>query len=275
MIPARYLTFPRISRARKSLGHAAHAGLGTAVRGFRIPVGGFLILAQGRTGSSLLSDLLGSHPSLETAKERLFTPIPYPGAYLLGHAARATVCGQLWGFKAKNYQLAQAFEGKERAFIEELNSRNWRFVYLKRENFLAAALSTIVGLQRGKFKYRRGEIATFPVLTIDPQEFRNHISGRLRQNEIDKRLLEDIDAFEVVYEKHLAEGGDPRRMREIQTFLQVPHHDLKSAFRKTETGHVSDYVRNWRELRQVAIDMGHRKLAELTFQTRVERDAVS
>jgi len=251
--------------ARRTMAMVSHSSLGFAVRNAPIPVRGFFILAQGRTGSSLLSDLLASHPKVRSEGELLLSPVRYPEAYLFGRAARFSALGKLWGFKAKSYQMRASMNGRERDFMLDLQKRNWKVVYLRRENFLASALSTIIGMQRSKFQYHLDEKRAFPSITIDPLEFRNHLAGRQVQNEDDRYLLQDIDFFELIYERDLADGGDAARLRDLQAYLKLPGRQLSSKYRKTEERHVSEYVSNWKELRRIAVEMGLEGLVSETF----------
>ena len=91
-----------------------------------MPTPRFIVLAQGRSGSSLLTSLLNAHPRLHSEGEVLAFPLRFPEAFLRGKVLRYGLLGRGWGFKAKHYQITRTQKIDDlRAFLHKLVEAGW------------------------------------------------------------------------------------------------------------------------------------------------------
>ena len=106
-----YLLFVQLttSSMKIQLSFAAHVAFGGFHNLLSLPRPGFIILAQGRTGSTCLERLLNSHPSIRCEGEIFATHQIYPFSFITGKAAREHLLGRQWGFKAKHWQSLLTF----------------------------------------------------------------------------------------------------------------------------------------------------------------------
>src|SRR3954469_16063388 len=100
----------------------------------------FLVFAQGRTGSTLLLDLLRSSPGVHCDEELLDRPVRSPHLWIAAHrAAQGAAAG--YGFKVKIYQLtdAQGIADPGR-WLGGMDRRGWSVIWLHRRNLLRHVL---------------------------------------------------------------------------------------------------------------------------------------
>jgi LPS sulfotransferase NodH len=222
---------------------------------------GFIILAQGRTGSTLLADLLNSHPATRCEGEVLARPLRYAEPFIAGRAARVALSRKLWGFKAKHYQITECFPEGESKFLTRMQKRGWRVIWLRRKNFVQIALSTLVGLQRKTRAYNRLDTEERPPIRIDPDDFVQHLRSRVTQIDVERSFLEGLSYFEVVYEQDLMAVDKQAELDHLLAYLDVPKHPLRTVFRRTENRPLDKYIENWSELRAVATREGFGEMA--------------
>jgi hypothetical protein len=119
----------------------------------------FLILIQGRSGSSLLCDLLDSHPEVRCQSELLHGRLKAPLTYLTGMASFQPT-SRAWGFKTKINQIEQQPGMRSpRELLEALHKDDWSIFSLSRKNCVHAALSRLVAWRRGNCYHNTGQAA--------------------------------------------------------------------------------------------------------------------
>ncbi|MEM7644858.1 MAG: hypothetical protein AAF366_20415 [Pseudomonadota bacterium] len=178
------------------------------VRAFLTPARGdpavrFCLYAQGRTGSTLLTSLLDSHPDITCPDEILRRPKVAPRTYLTRRARQATT--RAFGFHVKCYQL-ERFAGvtEQGAFLDALEADGWRLLHLRREDLFAHAFSN--AFAREIRRYHMTEVqapSTAPRIGVDPSRIVTNIEKRLRWGAMERDALTGRDLFEIVYERDL------------------------------------------------------------------------
>lgn len=109
-------------------------------------LGRILIFRQGRTGSTLLTDLLSKHDDV-FCHEEIFGnhhlgPFLFPSRLADGMAE--SVEGRVYGFHVKPGQLRDnTVIGDLSKWLHEMEQQGWYIVHLCRKNLLKHAVSTI------------------------------------------------------------------------------------------------------------------------------------
>lgn len=237
-----------------TLSAAIHTRLGSLCSSLDLPASGFIILAQGRTGSTLLQSLLDSHPRIRCDREVLGNRKREPLQYVTGMALRERALGRFWGFKAKYYQISKSItdlSGNE--FMLELQQRDWKVLHLYRRNILKTAISTIIGRQRETWKYGQRDKKTSDPCYIDPKMLCDFINYRRDQNNADREFLAGVEHFPIAYEDRLENGTDS--LEDLLHFLGLEAHPLKTSLRKTNgKSSVASSIANWDQLRDIAVE---------------------
>jgi LPS sulfotransferase NodH len=230
-------------------------------RRVRIAMVPFVIVADLRTGSTLLSTSLDRHPQVRCRGE-LFHRDDLPDNGIEGlDRADATAAAILRG----------AFRGVERArgfkamtFLPLPSERRWpdawdrlgavrglRALWLARRDRLAQYASLEVARRTGVFhphdhdRLYRPEHR--PAVTIDPRAFRAWVRERDALLARRRAQLGDVPSLELEYES-LARDWE-RTVARVQAFLEVDVLPLAPVKRKQESRPLTEVIRNYAELR--------------------------
>jgi hypothetical protein len=208
----------------------------------------FVILCLGRTGSTHLGSLLGSHPDIHCFGE-LFTdrkgtldeafiksPIEDPVEYV--GQLTAPLTERAIGFKLP-FNSIRTHPGAVRV----LEGDDLRIVRLRRLNLLALFASRRLLATTRVSRSTRGDYGDTTV-TLDP----NQCLAVFRRTEEHERYLDGLaegkPVFDITYED-LAAGRD---LDDLQCFLEVEPVTLQSRFKRLRSRPLSETIENWPEV---------------------------
>lgn len=214
----------------------------------------FVIYGQGRSGSSVLLDLIGSHPDVHCESEifnrKVAARLLWPGRYL---RARADLSKRsVYGCKMKIYQMTddQGIEDP-RQFMQDLHSEGWKIIHLVREDLFRKALSLVVAETRGQFLDRRSDGGGVDSIAIDPVRLVQAMRERRSADEEELAALEGIPHVRVTYETDLLEAANHQAVSDrVLEFLALESARVETRYVRTSRGQVSDYVSNYPEVRE-------------------------
>lgn len=222
----------------------------------------FVIVADLRTGSTLLSTSLNAHPQIRCYGE-LFHPDTFPDNHLEEHdrfqmsgrevvrqafAARGVKAA---GFRAMVFLPMPAQPHWEDSWDALQERRGLRVIWLTRRDRLAQYASILVA-QQTRVWHPSPEDPVLrpenrPTITIDPQEFRRWTAERERLFALRRQQLQASPSLELDYETLVAEWPD--LIRRVETFLGVDPVELQPAKQKQEKRPLSEVIANYDELR--------------------------
>lgn len=217
----------------------------------------FLILAQGRSGSTVLVDLMNSHPDIVSWGEILDRNVvvnvrnPRKWAEGLCTLSRRPACG----FKVKIYQI-ERHQGKDpRALLTEFHENGWKLIYLKRTNLLRHAISDIRSEKTGLFHVvdREGEVASVKgprgKIRIEWSELLEAIDFRQRCLEGEETALKGLPHLVVEYESGLLNpDAQPVTMNRVFSYLGLPEYEAGTSFQKVGAKNLGKDIENFEEL---------------------------
>jgi LPS sulfotransferase NodH len=209
----------------------------------------FVILAQGRTGSTLLTSLLDSHPQIRCNDELLQRPRLAPLRYVDQVARKATLPWHGWHLKSEQLQWRQG--GRPVGpFLDELEARGSKIIYLWRENVLEQCVSMFFAVASGAWHYRKGkQKKRVTELKIDPEELGKLMDQRNAVLESDRKLLSGREYCEINYERDLrTEEARGAALSRVQEFLGVQYHPLVSELRKSVNRPMHELLQNYDEI---------------------------
>jgi LPS sulfotransferase NodH len=216
------------------------------VRGAARPVS-FLVFAQGRTGSSLLVDLLRSHPDVRCDDEILRRRVRFPNAWVDAH--RRAHRGWHYGFKVKIYQLTRDQGLDPSAWLRAMHEQGWKLIHLRRRNSLRHALSNVVAQEMGRFVFRGEEKPKVPTVTVDVPMLLGTIRVREEQAELERAALDGLPHVEVCYEEDLrCAQGHQRTLDRLSDSLGLPRARAKTAVRRITEDDLKRIVANYDEV---------------------------
>ena len=228
-----------------------------------------MMVHVGRSGSTVLADLLRQHPgvgwdgeiyqSVFRQRARPDHTLPDlsdldPVAFLL-ERSRQRFC-RYYGFEVKFFHV-RAFGWSFRDFLAETESRmgRLRVVVLRRRNLLRKVVSSVVARQTGVTHSRVAAQSPVPV-RIQPEgvfvdrETRPLIE-LLRQAEADflelDGILGDIPSVALAYEEDIL--ADPRTAyRKVCAFIGEKPREVEVRFERTQPWPLAESIGNYQEV---------------------------
>ena len=228
---------------------AARSLTGTTAR----PSVRFIIYGQGRSGSSVLLDLIGSHPEVDCESEvfnrKVAWRLLWPDRYLRARADMGR--RKAYGCKMKIYQMTddQGIEDPHR-FLLDLHAEGWKVIHLVREDLFRKALSLVVAETRGQFLDRRNEGgAGLGELRIDPDRLVEAMRERREADEQESAALEGIPHVRVTYERDLQDPALHQATSDrVLEYLGLPSAPVETRYVRTSRSHPSEFVTNYAEV---------------------------
>lgn len=195
-----------------------------------------LIFAQGRTGSTLLENLLASTGHFHESGEVLGANnerVRYPIAFVKGLAKQRAP--KNFQCHVKIYHLnedriahgAKAVEPKK--FLRSLHKSGWKIIYLQRLNKFEHYVSGCLAKARGGYhKFDNEEEAIH--LEIDKVDLKRGIENRYRLDGCEKSALESVPHLHLKYEEDLL--SSEKQNKTIDRVLAYLGLDQRSAVTK-------------------------------------------
>ena len=222
----------------------------------------FVIVADLRTGSTLLSTSLNNHPQIRCYGE-LFHPETFPDNQLDG-CDRFTLTGRdvvreafaangatAAGFRAMIFLPMPAQPQWADSWGALVDRDDLRVIYLLRRDELAQYASIAIA-DRTRIWHPSPDDPVLrpenrPTITIDPQEFRDWSQQRAALLNQRREQLRGKPSLDLTYETLVSEW--PAAIRTVQEFLGVEPVSLQPAKQKQEKRPLSEVVANYDELR--------------------------
>lgn len=212
----------------------------------------FVIFGQGRTGSTLLVNLLHQHPAIYCDNELLQKRITRPVKYFEGRSLMNWF-GH-YGFKVNPYQIMNFLDADtSKHFIKALHERGWQIVYLSRRDWFRHALSNEIAKQRGYFFKDWREYKHEGKITIDPQVFRKAVDARFKFRDDEQESLKGLNYLPITYEDHLLSAASRKKsLPRIFEFLGVDVNFQPDApFVRSTPEDLSEIVANYQDLKEI------------------------
>lgn len=204
-----------------------------------------VILAQGRTGSTLLEDLLCSSGYFQAhhelfLKRKIIAPVPF----ILGLSRR---CSKNFIFNLKIYHLLQINQNAPAIFIHTLYQHGFQILYLSRYNKLKHSLSRFIALARGNFHKKDSTKEEIKIM-VDCNAFVELMKRRVVYDLLSEQVLQDVPCHRVVYEQDLE---DPHQHQEtvdrIMDYLGLDRRMVYTQYKKINANSIKDIVINYDE----------------------------
>jgi LPS sulfotransferase NodH len=213
----------------------------------------FVLFAHYRTGSTLLTSLLRSHPQIQCDHEIFlsFTKadlkrIFLPQLYINGRAKSCKF--SIYGFNLKLYQLIK-LQINPSTLLADLYSAGWKIIYLKRQNILHLSISQLTALQKKQW-HMYSQVSAKPSKVyiegdrlFDEIHFNEQI---LLQEEV---VLRNLPHLAITYEDDLLDAANHQEtLDKIFDYLDVASSPVQSEMVKIGARQLSDRIENYEEV---------------------------
>lgn len=208
----------------------------------------FVVFGRGRSGSTLLVQMLEAHPELSCLGEILRYPPLSPVRYV-ENRLRALPTPRR-GFKLLSYQVRGLRTAADRAAIRVwLVDRDARVIRLRRENLFDHAVSNIYAARRGAYHSTDRRAGRHLRLRIEVAELRGWMEGSAALLSFEDDFLGDLPRLELGYERDLATGAArSAAFRAVADYLGVPHLDVQPSLQRVTPRDYRDLILNYREI---------------------------
>lgn len=215
-----------------------------------LPENQFIIFAEGRSGSTLLVNLLNSSGQIHCDLEILNrSPVLFPYLYLKTMAARSTKL--VYGFKLLDYQLKKVQHIKNpEELLHKLHDCGYKFIYLTRRNKLFHALSKINAIQKNKFHHRISDGEnSYKRITVDVDQLIKTIDITETNTNLYQTYLAEIPHLSLSYEENLQyEELHQQTADEILNFLELTPSPVSADLIKVMPSNLQEIVENPEEI---------------------------
>ncbi|MEA3446544.1 MAG: sulfotransferase [Bacteroidota bacterium] len=215
----------------------------------------FIIFGQGRSGSTLLKQLLNSHRDINCEGELLNVKDNYVTnpfliklvnkfPYIFFSLRSLLSTRPVYGFTLLFYQIYQPIH-----ILQRLQENGWKIIHITRKNALEQSLSQLVAKQTS-FWHRREETKDqLPSVYINPLELSSWLEGLLANKKREQKIFDTIKHIEVIYENNLLDNSQwPETTRRLFEFLDVENLPVDANLRKTYNRPYSEIIENYEEL---------------------------
>lgn len=215
----------------------------------QVPEKRLVIFSTGRSGSTLLVELLNCFPSVfcdtELLKRRLVDPLS------LIEARASQSQKEIYGFKLLSYQLRdiQISIHNKRNFLKRLSRNGYHTIYLSRENKLQQAISSVLAMAQSR--WHSTKLSDNAAITMDVNVLAQTIKEMEDLAKHEEKLLKSIPHLSLSYEQDLEEKeAHYTTMNKLSDYLNQPFVEPNITLKKLHKGHFSDYIHNWEEVLQ-------------------------
>lgn len=205
---------------------------------------GVVLLADYRSGSTLLASLLGQHPQLvdrgdvflgfmELRWSRVFNPL----AFVLAHPGLCTLrIAQLVRVGAHPGQL-----------LAELAAHGWPLIYLRRRSLEQQALSNLLARKQRRWHRPVEDGRELPPMRLDPLEYQQELERRRAVRQLEGEALAGLPHLALVYEDDLRDHSLAAVERCFE-YLGLPAVAVELRWRRTSSLSWNQRVVNLGEL---------------------------
>ena len=216
----------------------------------------FVIYTRGRTGSTVLTDLINCHPEIFCDVEIfnfLYSKgvVAFPLSYIKSCSKRAAINKKsVYGFKVKIAQLRHEHKyNKYEKILNDLNSAGWKFIYLKRENFLRHKLSNILISESQIFHLKKSDKYKQPKIRIDCSSLLAGIKFAVEVEKTEKENLRNIPHLTLTYEKDIIDNSKHQETADkVFSYLNLKSSTVSTNYKRIIPDNLEDTILNYDEV---------------------------
>ena len=223
----------------------------------------FVIVTPGRSGSELLTDLLDSHPDIVCEAEILRERLLLPERFIDGRAAKAGLRGaRAYGFKIHCGHFGYQMLRERPRYLQQLSDSGVQLIFLRRENFLAQAISSTIAM-RTRWHWRRQDRPEFQALDVDPVEVLMMTYLFEESDQYLAHLLADLPHLTLTYEHDLHDGpAQQAAVAAICDRLGLPPAPTRSEHVRFTPPRMADAVTNFNDVADLVRPTRFRRFLE-------------
>jgi len=209
----------------------------------------FVIFSTGRSGSTLLVNMLNTNHQVECAGELLRSKNVAPRKVI--DVSKQLCSKEVFGFKLLTYQLLdlQYTITDKKKFLEQLVEDGYKIIYLERKNSLLQAFSVLYAMQRNVWHHKNTETIKHTKIKLNP----NRLADMIHEFEIfkikEQSLLDGLPYLYLNYEEDLAQTANLKNtVLRLEDYLKLTLQDPLLNLRKVTPKKLSGFLINDQEI---------------------------
>lgn len=212
----------------------------------------FVLFGVGRSGSTLLSELLDAHTGIRCDGEILHEPVRFPRLQVV--ARESLSASDAYGFKLLCYQVRDVQRIRDvPRFLAWLHRRGYVLIQMKRQDRLRHALSNISARQHGF--HNRGRYGGNRRMHIDLADLHRWLENAEREAAYAAQSIGELPHHDVTYECDLLDAASQRRtVDRICDLLGLPHEVTRTDLQPTNPERLSELIANYDEIHRALQD---------------------
>lgn len=220
------------------------------------PQSKFVIYTRGRTGSTVLSDLLNCHPEIFCDVE-IFnflyskSKVQFPYLYISSCSKRASAYKRtVYGFRVKKAQLKYEHKYKYyREIFPRLHKEGWKFIHLKRLNFLKHTISNLILAETKVAHIRNGETLPIKKIKVDCNTLLENIKYSEEVERAEENNLNGIPNLKIIYENDILDNTKHQNTaNKVFSFLGLKPHKVNTQYKRIVSENLQDVILNYDEV---------------------------
>lgn len=210
----------------------------------------FVVHSLGRSGSTLLTDLLACHPDVECDGEILSHRLLVSSPERLVRSRARLFPTQAYGFKMRPRHYADQRMASPAAFLSGLYGEGWRIVHLERRNLLRIALSWVANQQTGVVHRTFRDSGHSPrARHVPPDMLLRQLARVSNDVAVEQAALSNLPHLRLSYEDDLLEQ-DTRQdaMNRVFEYLGLPPAPVSTRYVRLTGDRLEDLIENYEEI---------------------------
>lgn len=222
-----------------------------------------LIFGQGRSGTTLLEDLLSSTGHFKSFNEVLgrgAEHVIFPELYVRGLSVSRDPGIFLCHIKYYHLDRDRIAAGHQPVdpadFLRSLNRRGWHIIFLWRRNRVKQHISNLVRDARRK-PHKTDDLPEAVKVSVQRDRLQQNVEARMETEVRERLALEGLPYYEVNYERDLENpGAHQATVDGIMDFLKLQRRPVTTKLRKVNSRPLKDIITNFDEFSAWVSELG-------------------
>lgn len=253
------------------------------------PVRMFAIISMQRSGSGWFETLLNNHTNVSSNGEIFGSKDRRTNASMIYQtldkiytldwftSASKNQCSAAFGFK---WMLNQGVMQFHQPIVEYFNKRGASIVFLFRRNILRRRISLLANTYDKEARLLNGTHKSHTHSSLEAQilasykpriEIKSLHSMLRKEEQMMERVLGYFNStrYIVLYYEDIV--NNRTKLQDVQDFLTLPHQNLTSGQVKIHSGHLSNQIDNWDEVKQALQGTSYERFLHSDYKRRRRR----
>lgn len=224
----------------------------------------FVIFCHGRSGSTLLLDLLNSHPQVSCDGEILSRKVFSPSALIKCRSLMSNK--EVYGFKLLSYQIRDVQKMvNPRSFMKAIHNKVYKVIFLRRSNLLRLVLSVLYAEFRNEWHHKitDGEVSHLK-MKVDVENMLKMLKESEETYRFESEIMKEIPHFSLIYEEDLENRNThDATLNKITDYLKIANSVSSTPdVVKITPKRLEDFVENLAEVENALIENSYEEYLE-------------